>query len=110
MATWDIARQCLREILDSAAKSAAAGTVGMVPLSNVKRLFRSRFHTELSETMLGHSKLSELLQDERFSDICNVQLQGHGYIVMQVEPQENRTICLSDTLPVYGGDTPASEP
>jgi hypothetical protein len=82
----------------------------MVPLSNVKRLFRSRFQTELSETMLGHSKLSELLQDDRFGDICMVQLQGHGYIVMQVEPQENQTICLADTLPVYGGDTPASEP
>ncbi|CAK9000050.1 unnamed protein product [Durusdinium trenchii] len=52
-----------------------------IPLSNVKRLFRSRYHTELSETALGHSKLSELLQDPRLKDICHVRLQGHGYVV-----------------------------
>ncbi|CAE8642229.1 unnamed protein product, partial [Polarella glacialis] len=42
-----------------------------------------RFSIELSETMLGHSKLSELLQDERFADVCSVKLEGHGYIVVQ---------------------------
>jgi len=108
IATWEKARQCLREIL--ASEKPSSDSVGTVPLSNVKRLFRSRFHTELSETMLGHSKLSELLQDNRFADICSVQLQGHGYIVVQAEPKENRTICLADMCPVYGGSTPASEP
>lgn len=83
LATWDLARACLKDILASAVIGPGPGTV---PLSNVKRLFRSRYDVELSETMLGHSKLSELLQDERFSDICRVRLEGHGYIVMQHGP------------------------
>jgi hypothetical protein len=49
----------------------------------VKRLFRSRFAVELSETALGHSQVSELLQDERFADICRVKLEVQGYIVVQ---------------------------
>ena len=57
-----------------------------IPLSNVKRLFRSRYHTELSETALGHSKLSELLQDPKLKDICHVRLQGHGYVVGPAGP------------------------
>jgi hypothetical protein len=101
MATWETARQFLREILD---RTASTGTLGMVPLSNVKRLFRSKFQTELSETMLGHSKLSELLQDERFSDICNVELQGNGYIVMQVQQDVDSADSVGDRLPVLLGE------
>merc|ERR1719446_19478 len=103
MASWDTARQYLQDILESSAKL-SPDSIGTVPLSNVKRLFRSKFQTELSETKLGHSKLSELLQDERFADICRVQLQGHGYIVVQVKPvakeevQANQTISLSEAL------------
>lgn len=100
MATWDTARMCLRDILDTARPGSEPG---VVPLSNVKRLFRSRFHVELSETMLGHSKLSELLQDPHFHDICTVQLQGHGYIVVQVEGSDGHTISLADNLPSYSG-------
>ncbi|CAE7223439.1 rsmB [Symbiodinium natans] len=65
------------------ASNSGPGTA-TIPLSNVKRLFRSRFHIELSETALGHSKLSELLQDPRLQDICSVRLQGHGYVVSPV--------------------------
>eukprot|EP00434_Breviolum_minutum_P024799 symbB.v1.2.021902.t1/scaffold1923.1/size95945/2 len=83
LASLQKARECLKEILSSA-ESDGATTPAMIPLSNVKRLFRSRYQIELSETALGHSKLSELLQDQRFSDICEVQLQGQGYIVVQV--------------------------
>ena len=57
-ASWDVARACLKEILETSSTAQGPGTV---PLSNVKRLF--------SETMLGHSKLSELLQDVRFRDV-----------------------------------------
>jgi hypothetical protein len=74
------ARLKLREILDSAALRGA----DQVPLSNIKRLFRSLYQMELSETALGHSKLTELLQDPRFSDICTVQLQDRGYAVVPV--------------------------
>lgn len=92
MATWEIARGCLRDILqNSASAGEEPGALGTVPLSNVKRLFRSRFQTELSETLLGHSKLSELLQDERFGDICFVELQGNGYTVIQVQPKMDGT-------------------
>lgn len=108
MATWEVARRCLRDILDSAPKAEEGGERS-VPLSNVKRLFRSRYQTELSETMLGHSKLSELLQDKNFSDICMVQLQGHGYIVVEVPREENQTPTLVETLAVSGGDAD-SEP
>lgn len=107
LATWETARSCLRDILDGAAAAAPDQGPAMVPLSNVKRLFRSKYNTELSETMLGHSKLSELLQDDRFGDICTVQLQGHGYIVVQTtEPllPARSTISLADSLlPALGG-------
>jgi len=87
LATWETARKHLKEILEENASK--SGSLGTVPLSNVKRLFRSKFQTELSETKLGHSKISELLQDQRFGDICTLELQPHGYIVVQVEVQES---------------------
>ncbi|CAK9103119.1 unnamed protein product [Durusdinium trenchii] len=76
LADWEKVKNGLKEIL-----LGLAPTASTIPLSNVKRLFRSRYHTELSETALGHSKLSELLQDPRLKDICHVRLQGHGYVV-----------------------------
>mmetsp|Transcript_111896 Transcript_111896/g.222401 ORF Transcript_111896/g.222401 Transcript_111896/m.222401 type:complete len:498 (+) Transcript_111896:121-1614(+) len=76
------ARQKLREILGSAALLGK----DQVPLSNIKRLFRSLYQLELSETALGHSKLTELLQDPRFNDICSVELQDRGYTVVPVHP------------------------
>lgn len=77
LATWELVRSCLTEILHGLQPGMTS-----IPLSNVKRLFRSRYHVELSETALGHSKLSELLQDVRLGDICSVRLQGHGYVVI----------------------------
>jgi hypothetical protein len=73
-ATWESGRTCLKTILSES-------STDNVPLSNIKRMFRSQFQLELSETVLGHSKLSELLQDQRFGDICMVELEGHGYTV-----------------------------
>jgi len=83
LATWEEARACLWEILDS---SAMHGQPGVITLSNVKRLFRSRFNLELSETALGHSRLNELLQDPRFGDICTMELQGKSQVVVQRMP------------------------
>ncbi|CAK0856783.1 unnamed protein product, partial [Prorocentrum cordatum] len=78
---------------------------GSMPLSNVKRLFRSRFNMELSETALGHSKLSELLNDTRLQDrdICFVRLQGHGYVV--AHPHQ-RARCISLSSSIAGGAAP----
>lgn len=105
LATWEVARNCLREILANAASDGSSKPLS-VPLSNVKRLLRSKYKVELSETSLGYSKLSELLQDSRFSDICEVQLQHQGYIVVQAESCKakaeasvhNITIAFSDIV------------
>lgn len=77
LATWDVARKCLREILGSATRKGKHS----VPLSTLKRLYRSRFHTELSETALGYTKLTELLQDPRIADLCTVKLLEQGYVL-----------------------------
>jgi hypothetical protein len=80
LADWETMRTFLREIM-----SRLTPGVDSIPLSNLKRLFRTRFKTKgLSETALGHSKLSELLQDERLRDICKVVLNGHNYVVTPV--------------------------
>jgi len=71
------ARQCLQAILSSSHHS----NTGSLPLSNVKRLFRSRFGLELSETALGHTRICDLLRDERFADICKLTVQGSTHTV-----------------------------
>mmetsp|Transcript_72683 Transcript_72683/g.144076 ORF Transcript_72683/g.144076 Transcript_72683/m.144076 type:complete len:685 (+) Transcript_72683:16-2070(+) len=85
-ASWEVARQKLREILESARLRGDE----QVPLSNVKRLFRSLHQIELSETALGHYKLTDLLQDARFHDICTVRLRDRGYVVIPASPQKDK--------------------
>jgi len=97
LATWEQARMCLWEILNHAS---IHGQPGVITLSNVKRLFRSRFNLELSETALGHSRLNELLQDHRFSDICTLELQGKSQVVVQ-------RICAPPLLSTAGRAPPA---
>jgi len=94
IATWDQALIGVRKIMDVEIDRGQT----VVPLSNVKRLFRSRFNLELSETMLGHLKLSDLLQDPKFTYICTVQLEGNGYNV--IKPSSRRSISLEDWLPI----------
>eukprot|EP00425_Heterocapsa_triquetra_P045759 CAMPEP_0195081278 /NCGR_PEP_ID=MMETSP0448-20130528/22769_1 /TAXON_ID=66468 /ORGANISM="Heterocapsa triquestra, Strain CCMP 448" /LENGTH=616 /DNA_ID=CAMNT_0040114291 /DNA_START=8 /DNA_END=1858 /DNA_ORIENTATION=+ len=76
VADWDAVRSILEKIIESM----PPGT-DSIPLSNLKRVFRSRYGVELSETSLGYSKLSALFQDPRLHDLCSVRLQGHGYVV-----------------------------
>jgi len=83
VADWPAVRKCLSQIMRSIVRAN-----GSMPLSNVKRLFRSRFQLLLSETALGHAKLSELLQDPRLSDICSVRLKGNVYLVLPPEPKK----------------------
>lgn len=100
LATWDEARACLWEILENAAMH---GQPGVITLSNVKRLFRSRFNLELSETALGHSRLNELLQDVRFSDICTMELQGKSQVVVQRPmPGAANGLSYADCFPTWG--------
>lgn len=65
-----------------------------------------------SETALGHSKLSELLQDQRLSDTCTVKLLDQGYFVIPLFTLEDvrnaqrvvfcpdEPLCLEDAAPV----------
>jgi len=88
VASWDDARACLLELLD-------VETSGMVTISNVKRLFRSRFQLELSETVLGHTRLFDLLSDPRFQDVCVVQAQKNGQVVVKRRPPTECAACLA---------------
>jgi len=91
-ATWDVMRPCLEQLLS---------TMGgqPMPLSNLKRLFRVQFNVELSETALGHAKLSECLQDPRVCDLCDVKLQGQGYTIVPAQkPVARSLISLVDSL------------
>lgn len=85
VATWEVLRRCVMDLIREVESGAQP-----VPLSNIKRLFRAKFRVELSETALGYAKVSELLQDQRFTDICEVKLRGHGYVMLPLEKQEVR--------------------
>jgi len=73
VATLEMARACLQQLLQESPS-------GSLPLPNVKRLFNARFNLQLSETVFGHSKVSDLLQDSRFEDICTVEFHN-GFTV-----------------------------
>mmetsp|Transcript_7024 Transcript_7024/g.20711 ORF Transcript_7024/g.20711 Transcript_7024/m.20711 type:complete len:518 (-) Transcript_7024:447-2000(-) len=107
VATWEMVRTCLQDLFRGMEPGACS-----MPLSNVKRLFRSRFHAELSETALGHAKLSEMLQDQRLRDICTVRLQGHGYVVLPAAQHAKcNPISLADKLPQHpAAVAPAAPP
>jgi len=95
-ATLQQTQSCLRTILEEAASNQGQGP-GQIALSNVKRMFRSQFELELSETTLGHSRLTDLLRDQSFRSVCHVQLEKHGYTIVQVvEPEQpNLAYCAA---------------
>jgi len=80
LVSTDQAKACLMQLLSDVGHSPAT-----MPLSNVKRLFRSRFGLELSETVLGFAKLCDLLSSACFQDVCHVRLDWNGYTVVQSE-------------------------
>jgi hypothetical protein len=98
LATW----QMLRSFLQMTFASMDGAVAECVPLSNVKRLFRTRHRVELSETALGHAKLSELMRDPRVSDLCSVRLQNHGYAVFP--PQQARASAAAAAAAARHGD------
>eukprot|EP00930_Biecheleria_cincta_P033136 TRINITY_DN2294_c0_g1_i1.p1 TRINITY_DN2294_c0_g1~~TRINITY_DN2294_c0_g1_i1.p1 ORF type:complete len:602 (+),score=105.40 TRINITY_DN2294_c0_g1_i1:71-1876(+) len=79
VADWNLLICGMTQIL------ADSSTAEYLPLSTIKRMFRSRFQAELSETALGHAKLSDLMQDLRLRNICTVELHGHCYVVTKLE-------------------------
>jgi len=94
VATWDMVRQGLQHFFENMTHGERS-----IPLSNLKRLFRAQFTVELSETALGYAKLSELLQDPRLVDLCEIKLQGHGYVMVPaVQRAPRNVISLSESL------------
>lgn len=91
LANWDETRATLKKVMQ------AQGTVS-VPLSRVKQLFEAESGRKLSETALGHAKLSDLLKDARLADILTVQLQSRVYVVCPVEKQGHQRITLDDLI------------
>jgi len=74
--TWDLLRSCLTQYFQTSPLRSPR-----VPLSNIKRVFRSQFQVELSETALGYAKLSELFQDPRLDGVCTVSQTSLGFVV-----------------------------
>lgn len=92
--SWEDARLCLRQLLSSPQEP------GGITISNLKRLFRLNFQLELSETVLGHVRLLDLLKDPRLQDICTVHVQGNGHVsVRGVEMQPRQQYCLPPLSP-----------
>merc|ERR1719329_1227301 len=80
-ADWPQTQRCMAEVMEMARTSEE----GAERLANIKRIFRSHYQLELSETMLGHTKLSELLQDPRLVHLCRVELRNGGYAAVPVD-------------------------
>lgn len=87
LASLEAARQGLWEILN------CGPDMRGVTLSNVKRLFRARYCLELNETVLGHSRLHSLLQDPCFHDICYVEAERHGQVMVRPIQQLPSPLC-----------------
>jgi len=102
VATWDMVRQGLQHFFANMGHGEKS-----IPLSNLKRLFRAQFSIELSETALGYAKLSELLQDHRLVDLCEIKLQGHGYVMVPALHNDlpRNVISLSESLQSISAST-----
>jgi hypothetical protein len=99
-ADWPMAQECMRELMKAAIDGSTQHK--QVRLSNIKRLFLSKCRVQLSETVLGHSRLSELLQDEHFRDICSLQLKERGYVVVP-DPKLVEDVLGGTTTTCTGG-------
>jgi len=76
LAGIEAAREGLRALFRS--EHAANG----IPVTSVKRLFRSVLCLELSETLLGHSKLHRLLASPWFHDVCRMEKRGSSQTIL----------------------------
>lgn len=86
---WEEARALLTQLLVSHQQIDPAG----ITLSNVKRLFRLHFERELSETVLGHVRLMDLMNDPRLSDILSLHTQKNGQTVVRALDQSMFQYC-----------------
>merc|ERR1719330_587002 len=77
--TWEEAPALLRQLLSSHRQAETGG----VSLSNLKRLFCLDFQRELSQTVLGHVRLLDLLKDPRLENICTLHAQSNGQVLVR---------------------------
>lgn len=56
---------------------------GGLTISNVKRLFLSRFQLELSITALGYTRLRQALSDPSLHDVCTLRTLRSGQVVVK---------------------------
>merc|ERR1711963_696593 len=76
--TWEEAPALLQQLLSSHRQAESGGIV----ISDLKRLFRLDFQRELSQTMLGHVKLLDLLNDPRLQTICALHAQPNNQVLV----------------------------
>lgn len=82
VSSWRVLEECIRRLLEE--------NGGKISLSDLKRMFRSRFRLELSETALGHACLSSLLEDGKLTVLFCVEKPkssdgGSAWIVFQLD-------------------------
>jgi len=79
--TWLELQDCLRKLLQESKDEVPGGGQPMLEVSKLKLMFRTRFETELSETVFGHECLSKLLGDSRIGDEFILDTQDHRYML-----------------------------
>lgn len=79
--TWQELQDCLRKLLQESKDEVPGGGHPMLEVSKLKLMFRTRFETELSETVFGHECLSKLLGDSRIGDEFILDTQDHRYML-----------------------------
>lgn len=77
--TWEEAPSLLQHLLSSHRQAEPSG----ISISNLKRLFRMEFQRELSQTVLGHVRLLDLLSDERLKSVCALSAQQNGQVLVR---------------------------
>mmetsp|Transcript_3600 Transcript_3600/g.7894 ORF Transcript_3600/g.7894 Transcript_3600/m.7894 type:complete len:515 (-) Transcript_3600:132-1676(-) len=67
-------------------------THGCVPLPSLKQLFNESQAVKLHETVLGYSKIRELVQDPRLAAICELKLDKKGYFLTAAGDERPRAV------------------
>lgn len=88
--SWQEAPAFLQSLLTSHHQAESGG----IKVSNLKRLFRLHYQRELSETVLGHVRLLDLLNDPRLTSVCTLEPQRNSQtMVRAVSPAPTQLLC-----------------
>lgn len=94
--TWEQAGEVLAQLLEQ--------NGGSVKLSTLKKMCRDECHVELSESALGHAKLSEFLRDNRLKSPSggsfDLEQQGTSNMVVHREPTCEWMFRNMSTVPI----------